>query len=115
MTRPLVTIAALAAMIIAAAGTPDRTTRRGLRPQTRLSAPTTAMTAEAADTVTPSHGMIDVSGYDKPLRSASETLFITNHSRRRLTGVQLRITYLDAHGRQLHEATMWLDTDIPPG
>ena len=83
MTRPLVTIAALAAMIIAAAGTPrPHYPARSAAYETRLSAPTTAMTAEAADTLTPSHGMIDVSGYDKPLRSASETLFITNHSRR---------------------------------
>lgn len=114
MTRLLVTIAALTAIIIAAAGSPDRTTRRGLRPLPDKGL-TRQTTREGHDTVTPSPGMIGVSGYDKPLRSAKETLLITNRSSRTLISAQLRITYLDAHGRQLHEATIWLDTDIPPG
>lgn len=114
MTRLLVTIAALTAIIIAAAGSPDRTTRRGLRPLPDNGL-TRHTTREGHDTVTPSPGMIGVSGYDKPLRSTKETLLITNRSSRTLISAQLRITYLDAHGRQLHEATIWLDTDIPPG
>ena len=88
-----------------ASAVPDRTTRRGLK----AVAPT-AVNAVAMrhDTVTPSPGMIDVAGYDKPLRSSRETLFVTNRSSRTLKGVELRIIYLDAKGRQLHEAVHWL-------
>jgi len=111
MRLPLAIYFILAATVMASA-VPDRTTRRGLK----AVAPT-AVNAVAMrhDTVTPSPGMIDVAGYDKPLRSSRETLFVTNRSSRTLKGVELRIIYLDAKGRQLHEAVHWLPSDIPPG
>ena len=107
MRLPLAIYFILAATVMASA-VPDRTTRRGLK----AVAPT-AVNAVAMrhDTVTPS----PVAGYDKPLRSSRETLFVTNRSSRTLKGVELRIIYLDAKGRQLHEAVHWLPADIPPG
>ena len=65
MRLPLAIYFILAATVMASA-VPDRTTRRGLK----AVAPT-AVNAVAMrhDTVTPSPGMIDVAGYDKPLRS----------------------------------------------
>lgn len=62
--------------------------------------------------------MIDsltISGYDKPLRSHSETLFITNRTGKNLKSVILEITYLDSKGRQLHKATRTLKAEIPDG
>lgn len=90
----------------------DRTTRKNLRvKRTTAKTDTTAV----ADTVMPSAGMLIVSGYDKPLRSRRESLFVTNRSNRTLKAVTLRITYLDADGRQLHVADRTLNTDIPAG
>lgn len=111
MTRLLLILVIVTSAILTAAGSPDRTTRRGLKAVRTTAAASTAR----CDTVTPSPGMIDVSGYDKPLRSSRETLFVTNRSARTLTAVELCIIYLDAKGRQLHERTIWLPADIPAG
>lgn len=105
----------LFAVVIATATTAfaDRTTRGKLKVANRRSV--TTVVGAVNDTVVPSAGMIIVSGFDKPLRSYRESVFITNRSRRRLTGVKLTISYLDADGRLLHRAVQSLSTDIPAG
>lgn len=90
----------------------DRTTRGKLKVGRKSVA--TAVQA-VNDTVVPSAGMIVVSGFDKPLRSYRESVFVTNRSRRRLIGVRLTISYLDADGRLLHRAVQTLPADIPAG
>ena len=52
---------------------------------------------------------------DKPLNSRTESLFITNRLDRELTEVTLRLSYSDAKGRMLHEATRKLRVIIPSG
>lgn len=56
-----------------------------------------------------------ISGYDKPLRSMRESLFVRNTTDRRLTSVTMSIDYLDMQGRQLHHADITLPVDIPAG
>lgn len=63
----------------------------------------------------PSRDSIQASGYDKPLRTNRETLLITNATSRPLTGLALTLTYTDLQGRQLHQRTDTLHTDIPSG
>lgn len=89
----------------------DRTTRRALKADHRLTERHTA----AADTVTPSPGMLALSGFAKPLRSTRETLFLTNRSMRRLTHVTLLLVYTDSQGRQLHKRQVAMACDVPPG
>lgn len=103
------------AIVLATAATAfaDRTTRGKLKIANRKSVATAVDAIN--DTVVPSAGMIVVSGFDKPLRSYRESVFITNRSRRRLTGVKLTISYLDVDGRLLHRAVLTLPTDIPAG
>lgn len=55
------------------------------------------------------------SGYDKPLTSDKETLFITNNTDRELTAISFYIKYFDANDRQIHKAFHSLDVSIPPG
>lgn len=59
-------------------------------------------------------GLVRLSGFDKPLRSGKETLFITNHTDRRMSGVILLCRYYDLKGRDLHQRTVTAKCDIPP-
>lgn len=56
-----------------------------------------------------------LSGYDKPLRSRSESLFVTNGASRRLTRLALTIAYYDMEGRELHKVEIEKGVDVPPG
>ena len=58
---------------------------------------------------------LHLSGYDKPLRSRSESVFVTNGSSRRLTRLTLSIAYYDMTGRELHKVEVEKGVDIPPG
>lgn len=90
----------------------DRTTRRGtLRPDPDR---VDALRAPAADTLGITGADVTVSGYDKPLRSACEAMFLTNASQLDITGVELEIHYFDLQGRELHHRTVWVECDLPP-
>lgn len=92
--------------------TAQRTTRRNLRPITAAVEDTTV----AADSIIyPQTDVVTLSGYDKPLRSTSESLFATNHSDLIIKSVTILITYIDMSGRQLHSREVTIDTPIPPG
>lgn len=58
---------------------------------------------------------IMLSGYDKPLRSRRESVFVTNNTSVRLTRLTLSIDYYDMEGRQLHHADVETGVDIPRG
>lgn len=89
----------------------ERTTRRGLQ---RVAVTSQATTADA-DTIVPSAGMITLSGYDKPLKSSKESIFVTNRSRRTVSDIEVSLTYLDPQGRQLHERHITITIALPPG
>lgn len=84
---------------VAATAAPQRTTRKGLR-----AAPgATGLHAPCADTIRGAcTDSITLAGYDKPLRSRHETMFVTNRSRHNITGLGLTLSYYDSHGRKLH-------------
>lgn len=56
-----------------------------------------------------------LAGFDKPLRSNVETLFVTNNLACRVIGLNLTIDYVDTSGRMLHSRQVAVVTDIPPG
>lgn len=72
--------------------------------------------APACDTIVmPDTSMIRLYGYDKPLRSSRETVFITNLTDRDINSLSLTTQYIDSKGRQFHEVTRRIDVDIPAG
>lgn len=112
MTRPVIIIAVTALLSIAATATGQN------RQQTTR--PKAARTAQEAsnrrDTLPPAFAdSLMLAGYDKPLRSRRESLFVTNRTSWRLTRLRLVITYLDTDGRQLHEREVEAAADIPAG
>lgn len=65
--------------------------------------------------VAPADSLVRLSGYDKPLRSAFETMLVTNGFDRTLLQLCVTISYSDLTGRQLHERDVELPVVIPPG
>lgn len=87
-----------------------RTTRSHLK-----AAPdSAALTARAAQLL-PAADSLTVSRYDKPLRSSSESLFLSNRSRSSVAMVSLTIVYLSMDGEMLHSRTIDIPCSIPAG
>ncbi len=99
-------------VVTALCATADKTTRKGLK---ALQVKEQTATADSADIFIPSPGMIPLNGYDKPLRSNKESIYVTNASRRLLSYINIEITYLDEAGRLLHKRNVKLNMHIPAG
>lgn len=74
----------------------------------------TATDSAVCDTVTAPES-VAMSGFDKPLRSTRETVFVTNHDTLTVRAVNFTATYTDMTGHQLHRASHEAVVDIPPG
>ncbi len=61
----------------------------------------------------PAPSEVRLSGYDKPLRSRVESLFVTNNLDREIFEIEITLTYTDMQGRTLHETTRKIRADIP--
>lgn len=69
-----------------------------------------------ADTfLIPDSGAVMLYGYDKPLRSRRESVFVTNNSGRDINAISITTLYLDSKGRQFHKISRRIPTDIPAG
>ena len=92
-------------------------TRKTTRPRLKATPPERVdeSTAPRLDTITVDSTLLVHSGYDKPLRSTVETMFITNRlDSATVTAVELSLIYRDMQGRQLHERRQWVSVTIPP-
>lgn len=109
--RLLLLIAVL--LSLAASGAVRKTTR----PRLKVSPEVVDVNRVAmSDTIAVDSTLLVHSGYDKPLRSTVETMFITSRlDSATVTAVEIAIRYLDMKGRQLHERRQWVDVTIPPG
>lgn len=54
-------------------------------------------------------------GFDKPLSSLIETVFVTNRTVHDVTTFYLAIEYYDRAGRQLHSRSLRIDAAVPAG
>lgn len=59
-------------------------------------------------------GTMSAAGFEKTLRSTTESLFLTNHSADTIERVLLHIEYLDTSGRQLHSRSEYIGVNLPP-
>lgn len=90
----------------------QRTTRgnvsgRAVRAQQAVALPDSAIIPDSAAVL--------LFGYDKPLRSRRETVFVTNRTDFDINAVSVTTQYLDSKGRQFHETTRRVRADIPAG
>lgn len=115
--RMLLTVLAVAA--VSATGWSDNTLRGKLKPAAKpVTAADTvkAAAAEPFDTIAaPSPSLVRLSGYDKPLRASSETLFVTNRLADEILQLSIKLVYTDMSGRQLHERDAEVRVAIPAG
>ncbi len=103
----------LTLLLLSLSAYPDVTrTNRG-----KLRAATSADTQPAIyDTITGHHlDSLSVAGYDKPLRSRYESLFVINHTDIAIRHIGLDITYYDSAGRMLHHVIRTLPANSLPG
>ena len=87
----------------------QRTTRQGLKERIHFGYATDDTLALTSDS------LIIFSGYDKTLRSHSETVFAFNNSTDTITAMTLSVTYTDIQDRQLHTRRVTVRQTIPPG
>lgn len=117
MTRTTA-IAATLLLIVACCMPTDarvRTTRRGLKKQS-TTAVTPAVDTISCDTITaPTDTMLTLSGFEKKLRSAKESMFVTNNTTSTVVAITFTIEYTDSRGRQLHKREVKVGCDIPSG
>lgn len=111
LTLPAIVMTAVAAKALAI----DNTTRRKLKVD-----PAKAHlvdTRPSADTLTSPLLLdsISLSGFDKPLRSKRETLFVSNGTATDISGIVVDCDYSDLAGRQLHRRQVTVRCDIPAG
>lgn len=113
MKTPLLILSLLVSVLSLQA---QDTTRRGLKAkkteteQTRVTAP-----AYTDTIVAPKPHALDISGYDKPLRSRRETFFASNNTDDTLESLSFTVTYLDRSSRQLHQRAERINITIPAG
>lgn len=110
LTRLVTTLTCIIACCFIAFG--QRTTRQGLKPMAHTDE---ALAPTRHDTISIDSTHVRLSGYEKTLRSAVESVFITNLSELPIMGVILDIEYFDMKGRQLHMRQVPVDAAVPPG
>lgn len=95
----------------------DRTLRGKLRPATTAGTgkQTNTNTAIFDTIVSPTSEKVRLNGYDKPLNSRLESLFVTNSLKSDIIALKITLTYTDLRGRTLHKTTRLVKTDIPVG
>ena len=70
----------------------------------------------AVDTfIIPDSSEVLLYGYDKPLRSRQETVFVANHTLHDITGLTFTTRYIDTKGRTFHQVSRRVRADIPSG
>lgn len=94
----------------------QRTTRQHLKTDVQAGQ-TASISAVRADTIKgEALACFTVTGYEKPLRSARETLLVHAASEApAINAILLRIEYIDMTGRQLHSREVAVPTDVAAG
>lgn len=110
--KKFLSLCLLAAVVLGAGA--QRTIRGKLRAADRSQITADSVRAHL-DTVVvaPGEHLLDINGYDKPLRSRRETFFATNNSDRAVAALAFTITYLDGSNRKMHAASHHSATSIP--
>lgn len=106
MARILVVLTVIAALVCGGDAWARRTTRSKLKTPEVQSLPGAEIPVRT--------GMITVQGYDKPLRSRYETMFVTNHTDSTVTAVRMRLQYISMDGDTIHEAVRVVKCQMPP-
>ena len=99
----------LLAVTVAVVATPRRNTSRAGLAAERVSA------AAVRDTLGHADSIVSLTGYEKPLRETTESLFVFNNGRRTVDCLCLDIVYSDLDGNMLHSRRLTLPLSLAPG
>ena len=92
----------------------QRTTRKGLKME-RKEVTDTSTVIHTSDTLKITDGMVEAYGYEKPLQSRHESFHAVNNTPYDIIELIAEIKYLDYKDRELHQRTVKIKCDIPPG
>ncbi len=90
----------------------DKTTRKGLKLHQTVEATDTTDYCEIAGFP---DSLLVLTGYDKPLGSDRESVFVMNKSEYDIDKINITIDYQDKNGRQLTSRTIDVICNIPAG
>ena len=77
---------------------------------------TTIQVVEKRDTLcSPPNDSIVITGFEKTLRSARESMYVSNRTSQTITGLALDISYYDISDRMLHKSAQEIDVEVPAG
>ncbi|MDE6206703.1 MAG: hypothetical protein K2M55_02735 [Muribaculaceae bacterium] len=108
--KKIVTVILLTIAVMAVA---QNTTRKRLK---AAAEPAAAPAVVVFDTiVSPDMHLVDINGYDKPLRSRRETFFATNNGKQPVEIMVFTVKYKDTQGRLLHSRQVRVPVEIPAG
>lgn len=97
----------------------DNTLRRRLKAATTETVARDSLTETSAmefDTICqPDSLPLRLAGYDKPLTSSTETIFLTNGLDLEISEIEIELTYIDMSDRQLHKSVRRIRQSIPAG
>lgn len=113
MKKILPIIALIISLASMAAGTSYQR-QRSTRPRL-IPTPTETTGTSPYDTVSASEIRVRLTGYEKPLKSRRESLFVANDSHDTIQGLCLSLTYHDLSGNMLHNREVTVLCAIPPG
>lgn len=105
-------LAALLILPLAIMGQHSKTTsKKSLqRAESTTAEPVPDFITTAADS-----GSVRFYGYEKTLRSAQETVFVSNLTPGNIYGLVFTVSYLDSEGRELHRRQVRTPDALPPG
>ena len=90
----------------------QRTTRSNVNAG---STPSSQLAQQADSLIIPDSTQVMLYGYDKPLRSRRETVFVSNNTDFDINALSITTQYIDSKGRQFHESTRRINAEIPAG
>ncbi len=113
MRKTIVILLSIISLVFAV----ETVARRQRTTRGKVSGRNVAEPAKAAvdSIIIPDSSEVLLYGYDKPLRSRQETVFVANNTLHDITALIFTTRYIDTKGRQFHQQSRRVRADIPSG
>ena len=112
---PFKIVTAMLLGITIASATAQKTTRSGLKAKSIAASQKSRVKTDTAVLDSTNRQAVAFSGYEKALRSTSETVFLTNRSNDTICGMKFAVKYFDMAGHSLHTREITNLDLVPPG
>ena len=108
-------LAVMAALACGMSAQAQQTTRKRLKKSEKIETKASISVAYVTISGASAEAMVELTGYEKPLRANRETFMLRNLGEKRLIEGEFELTYYDMKGNMLHRRTVRTALDIPAG